>query len=294
MDVLCHHGIKGQKWGVRRGPPYPINEARISSIRKITSSIKAEVEKYASGGPSGNQNCQLCTWALESQFRGKSVLPRPVYSPRDIAFEMNGYDIVKNPVKLRVSNKNDVVKYISNAGDGGRFYVHVNWKGRSSGHEFIVVNFDGDAYIADGQAGLIRKMDSKSTKSYFDDINYKNSYLVRMDDKELNPEILKYNNHKYVTYWDWEKDISYMLKNGMIEKSEAEEALRLRHSIISDVMIVSLGSKKERLGLWDKKMAARCYNTYIIVHRLISNSSLKLKPKSQAIKLVEKYLMKER
>lgn len=25
-DELCHHGIKGQKWGIRRGPPYPINK----------------------------------------------------------------------------------------------------------------------------------------------------------------------------------------------------------------------------------------------------------------------------
>lgn len=23
-DYLSHHGIKGQKWGVRNGPPYPI------------------------------------------------------------------------------------------------------------------------------------------------------------------------------------------------------------------------------------------------------------------------------
>lgn len=24
---LCHHGIKGQKWGVRNGPPYPIDKS---------------------------------------------------------------------------------------------------------------------------------------------------------------------------------------------------------------------------------------------------------------------------
>lgn len=23
-DDLLHHGIKGQKWGVRNGPPYPL------------------------------------------------------------------------------------------------------------------------------------------------------------------------------------------------------------------------------------------------------------------------------
>lgn len=25
-SVLVHHGVKDQKWGVRRGPPYPINK----------------------------------------------------------------------------------------------------------------------------------------------------------------------------------------------------------------------------------------------------------------------------
>lgn len=24
-DYLMHHGIKGQKWGVENGPPYPLN-----------------------------------------------------------------------------------------------------------------------------------------------------------------------------------------------------------------------------------------------------------------------------
>ena len=24
-DELYHHGVKNQKWGVRNGPPYPLN-----------------------------------------------------------------------------------------------------------------------------------------------------------------------------------------------------------------------------------------------------------------------------
>ena len=36
-DQLMHHGIKGQKWGVRNGPPYPIKEGQ-HSLREQTAS----------------------------------------------------------------------------------------------------------------------------------------------------------------------------------------------------------------------------------------------------------------
>lgn len=41
---LAHHGIKGQKWGVRRGPPYPIGSQnasvdKSSKIGKITNEV---------------------------------------------------------------------------------------------------------------------------------------------------------------------------------------------------------------------------------------------------------------
>ena len=28
LDELYHHGIKGQKWGVQNGPPYPLDKGR--------------------------------------------------------------------------------------------------------------------------------------------------------------------------------------------------------------------------------------------------------------------------
>lgn len=35
---LYHHGIKGQKWGVRNGPPYPLKESAYSSAEKKAKS----------------------------------------------------------------------------------------------------------------------------------------------------------------------------------------------------------------------------------------------------------------
>ena len=36
MDYLQHHGIEGQKWGVRHGPPYPIERGASVRIKKGT------------------------------------------------------------------------------------------------------------------------------------------------------------------------------------------------------------------------------------------------------------------
>lgn len=34
MEELKHHGIKGQKWGVQNGPPYPLDESQYSGKEK--------------------------------------------------------------------------------------------------------------------------------------------------------------------------------------------------------------------------------------------------------------------
>jgi hypothetical protein len=33
-DELYHHGIKGQKWGVRHGPPYPLKSGGNNQQKK--------------------------------------------------------------------------------------------------------------------------------------------------------------------------------------------------------------------------------------------------------------------
>lgn len=39
-DVICHHGIKGQKWGVRNGPPYPLDKS-VNRSKVITDAIES-------------------------------------------------------------------------------------------------------------------------------------------------------------------------------------------------------------------------------------------------------------
>lgn len=46
QDGLEHHGIKGQKWGVRNGPPYPLKEGSHSSGEKKAGFV-VEVVTYA-------------------------------------------------------------------------------------------------------------------------------------------------------------------------------------------------------------------------------------------------------
>lgn len=44
-NYLEHHGIKGQKWGVKRGPPYPINFNKkkfLEDCKKVLSSLKTD------------------------------------------------------------------------------------------------------------------------------------------------------------------------------------------------------------------------------------------------------------
>ncbi len=41
QDELYHHGVKGQKWGVKNGPPYPLDDSNQSLSEK-----KAERGKF--------------------------------------------------------------------------------------------------------------------------------------------------------------------------------------------------------------------------------------------------------
>lgn len=56
IDVLCHHGVKGQKWGVRNGPPYPLknkknkaNKKEATKTSKTTKTTKKDEAEFKVG-----------------------------------------------------------------------------------------------------------------------------------------------------------------------------------------------------------------------------------------------------
>jgi len=194
----------------------PKDSLTFEKAKFIVEQIHKKVEAD-SKPPTGNQNCQLCTWCAEAQARGINVLPRPIYSPRDPALKIVGETIVMNPVKQKFVSQRNIIETVRGAVDS-RWYVHVNWKDSTGGHEFLVVNIGDVAYIMDAQAGLLKEIDlMDSTHSYFRDINFANSYIVRLDTKEFNNKLFsEMNDPSKVLPWNPELDVPYMKEHGML------------------------------------------------------------------------------
>lgn len=152
-----------------------INEPATKDIKQILYDIHKEYEKYNNDEPAGNQNCLLCTWAAEAQIRGYDILPRPVYSPRDPIFNINGWDIVTNDMQT-FYNLQQLKNIIINSGDGSRYYAHVNWKNSNGGHEFILLNDRNNIMVVDAQQGIYTNINSKQGRTYTD-INFKTPLL---------------------------------------------------------------------------------------------------------------------
>lgn len=49
LDYIAHHGVKGQKWGVRNGPPYPIDRQKTINDMSILQHLSKTVDSFEYG-----------------------------------------------------------------------------------------------------------------------------------------------------------------------------------------------------------------------------------------------------
>lgn len=126
---LWHHGILNQKWGVRNGPPYPLNQETHREVVKGYGSAKGVSKRLSSrqtvvtatfkstdlpkkmkpmsrlqdakatnpnfksiGGPAYAQNCANCTVAYELRRRGYDVKANPVKSLQSAQYLLDMFD----------------------------------------------------------------------------------------------------------------------------------------------------------------------------------------------------------
>lgn len=226
---LCSNKKCGKYYGT---VPCNINESAdcycestdsngITNAKLIASRIHEKVKKD-SKPPTGNQNCMLCTMCAEAQFRGRTDMPRPVYSPRDPVLNILGESIVIHPRNYSLKSGFDDMLYILTENPDARFYCHVKWKNGNGGHEFLIITENGKAYIMDPQQGTFDKF--LENHPYIKDLKWDESYLARMDNAEFNETVLRdFNTPESVVPWDAKLDIPYMLEHGMLSEEEAEQ-----------------------------------------------------------------------
>ena len=73
LDELYHHGILGQKWGVRNGPPYPLKQH--SASERIYKDASKRVTQITKDVTSAAKKLEVRCMDLRIDLKLKKVYP---------------------------------------------------------------------------------------------------------------------------------------------------------------------------------------------------------------------------
>lgn len=117
-DYLAHHQIKGAKWGVMHGPPYPLSRGKggkLPTVKKVTSEAKKRREEKKA------QKAESRAEEKKEQLRKYIVEhPNTLYKHKDMFSRSELEDILKEidfDQKLKDVNRNQFKKTIDTVKD---------------------------------------------------------------------------------------------------------------------------------------------------------------------------------
>lgn len=116
-DVLCHHGIDGQKWGVRHGPPYPLKKSLSKRIRRRSDKQK----RYGQYTIRKEQRVQ--TLSVNPKRQHEKAYTFAAVTPRDRIFYKTFFNtpfskVTKEPPKFIITSKAAANMRVANEKDG--------------------------------------------------------------------------------------------------------------------------------------------------------------------------------
>lgn len=111
---LYHHGIQGQKWGKRNGPPYPLSASDYSSAEKKAMNYSSKLNSLA------ERNDEIAKYAIKNAVKGDKIhaklkKKRPGSKKANILNEK--YEFYKTTVDKALKEKENIDKEIERISD---------------------------------------------------------------------------------------------------------------------------------------------------------------------------------
>lgn len=118
-DELYHHGVKGQQWGVRNGPPYPIETGMKKGTKLASVSIFPDAHTYQI-----RNNKMLYTYNPKDKWDSKIYKgPFSIYKSRNGMIKMHEHTFVTVKDLKMPTSKERIDEFINLATNNRRMLV---------------------------------------------------------------------------------------------------------------------------------------------------------------------------
>ena len=157
----------------------------------ISRSVRGANPNWSEDSEAWSSNCVRCVATYLARRRGYRVHAAP-FSGDDDSFAENWkrpfrdkQSLTFTPATSGLVMRSAIESQMARWGDGACAAVRVKWNDENVAHVFIAENVNGATMFVDPQTG---EMD---VSSYFDDSNHFETYLLRLDTNDLEPEAIE-------------------------------------------------------------------------------------------------------